>query len=85
MFTRIKHKIHSKGHFTVIKKCLNKKNKKEYAVKIINKQRLKKTMLKAITSSIIDKYSFEGLEYYAEVLCSVALDREVYQNYKFSS
>ena len=30
------------GHFAVVKKCLNKKNKKEYAVKIINKQKLQK-------------------------------------------
>ena len=30
------------GHFAVVKKCLNKKNNKEYAVKIINKQKLQK-------------------------------------------
>ena len=30
------------GHFAVVKKCLNKKNMKEYAVKIINKQKLGK-------------------------------------------
>ena len=30
------------GHFAVVKKCLDKKNKKEYAVKIINKQKLDK-------------------------------------------
>ena len=30
------------GHFAVVIKCLDKKNKKEYAVKIINKQKLDK-------------------------------------------
>ena len=30
------------GHFAVVKKCINKKNKKEYAVKMINKQKLQK-------------------------------------------
>ena len=38
-------------------------------------------LVKAITSSIIDKYSYDSIEYYAELLCSVALDREVCHNY----
>ena len=38
-------------------------------------------LVKAVTSSIIDKYSYDSIEYYAELLCSVALDREVCHNY----
>ena len=36
------------GHFAVVKKCINKKNKKEYAVKIIDKQKLDKEDFKFI-------------------------------------
>ena len=36
------------GHFAVVIKCLDKKNKKEYAVKIINKQKLDKEDFKFI-------------------------------------
>ena len=36
------------GHFAVVKKCINKKNKKEYAVKIIDKQKLDREDFKFI-------------------------------------
>ena len=38
-------------------------------------------LIKAVTSTIIDKYGYEGIEYYAELLCSVALDRGVCNTY----
>ena len=36
------------GHFAVVKKCINKNNKKEYAVKIIDKQKLEKKDIELI-------------------------------------
>ena len=38
-------------------------------------------LIKAITSSIIDKYGYEGIQYYGELLCSAVLDREVCNTY----
>ena len=34
--------IIGEGHFAIVKKCINKNNKKEYAVKVIDKQKLDK-------------------------------------------
>ena len=34
--------IIGEGHFAVVKKCINKQNRKEYAVKVIDKQKLNK-------------------------------------------
>ena len=38
-------------------------------------------LVKAVTSSIIDKYSYEKLEYYGELLCSIVFDRELCHSY----
>ena len=38
-------------------------------------------LVKAVTSSIIDKYSYEKLEYYSELLCSIVFDRELCHAY----
>ena len=38
-------------------------------------------LIKAVTSSIIDSYGYEGIEYFAELLCSVALDRGACNTY----
>ena len=38
-------------------------------------------VIKAVTSTIREKYGYEGIEYYAELLCSVALDRGVCNTY----
>ena len=38
-------------------------------------------LIKAVTSTIRDKYGYEGLEYFAELLCSVVLDRGVCNTY----
>ena len=38
-------------------------------------------LIKAVTSTIREKYGYEGIEYYAELICSVALDREVCRTY----
>ena len=44
---QIKEEI-GEGHFAVVKKCINKNNKKEYAVKIIDKQKLEKKDIELI-------------------------------------
>ena len=38
-------------------------------------------LIKAVTTTIREKYGYEGLLYYAELFCSVALDRGVCQTY----
>ena len=38
-------------------------------------------LIKAVTSSIIDKYGYEGIQYYGELLCSAILDKEVCNTY----
>ena len=38
-------------------------------------------LINAVTTTIREKYGFEGIQYYAELLCSVALDRGVCNTY----
>ena len=38
-------------------------------------------LINAVTTTIREKYGFEGIQYYAELLCSVALDRGVCYTY----
>ena len=38
-------------------------------------------LIKAVTSTIIEKYGYEGIEYYSELLCSTVLDRGVCNTY----
>ena len=38
-------------------------------------------IIRAVTTTIREKYGYEGIEYYAELLCSLALDREVCNTY----
>ena len=38
-------------------------------------------VINAVTSTIREKYGFEGIQYYAELLCSVVLDRGVCNSY----
>jgi len=38
-------------------------------------------LIRAVTTTIREKYGYEGIEYYAELLCSVALDRDACHTY----
>ena len=38
-------------------------------------------LINTVTTTIREKYSFEGIQYYAELLCIVALDRGVCNTY----
>lgn len=38
-------------------------------------------LINAVTTTVREKYGFEGIQYYAELLCSVALDRGVCNTY----
>lgn len=38
-------------------------------------------LINAVTTTIREKYGFEGIQYYAELLCSIALDRGVCNTY----
>ena len=38
-------------------------------------------LIRAVTTTIREKYGYEGIEYYAELLCSVALDRGACHTY----